>query len=63
MIDKAKLAVNKEWDQLDAIRTWDYSSVASLRDKQNEAAASSDTYRVGRVFPLCQIKHSEMESK
>ena len=63
-IKGTKAAVDAEWDQLDVIHAWDYSSVASLRDKQDEARQNPNiTYHFGRVFPLCHRKHSELEAK
>ena len=62
-IQGARDAVNAEWDQLDEIAFVDYSTVAPINQKKKEASDSSKTFHFGRVFPLCHIKHSELDAK
>ena len=52
--------MNVEWQQLDEIKAWDYECVGSYADKFREAEHAGKTIHFGRIFPLCNIKHSEV---
>ena len=53
---KAKASLQKEWDKLRAINTWDESKVREWRDVAAEAKASDKTVHVGRIFDMSSKK-------
>ena len=59
-IDKAKAAVQKEWDQLASLPAWDLPGVQEYHQVSNRAASTGKTIYFCRLFPLCHIKHSEL---
>ena len=57
----AKAALQKEWDKLRKIHTWDESGVREWHKVAAEAKASNTTVHVGRIFSICVEKGSELK--
>ncbi len=56
----AQKALQKEWDRLRDINTWDESGVREWQDVEREAKASKKTVHVGRLFAICVEKNAEL---
>ena len=57
---KAMEAMQKEWDRLTEIGTWDLKSVREWDSVRNEAKKNKETIHIGRVFPILVEKNSEL---
>ena len=53
-------AIFAEAAKLQEKGTWDMSSVRSKRDVAKDARANNAEVHFGRIFPICNIKHSEL---
>ncbi len=56
----AQAALDKEWDRLRKIRTWEEDKVREWKDVEREAKASRTTIHVGRLFAICVEKNAEL---
>jgi hypothetical protein len=61
--EKAKAAMDKEWNRLKSIKTWSEDTVMSKREAEKKAKQSGQTYHFGRVFPILVEKNSELDEK
>jgi uncharacterized protein (DUF924 family) len=61
--EKAKAAMDKEWNRLKSIKTWLEDTVISKREAEKMARQSGQTYHFGRVFPILVEKNSELDEK
>ena len=59
-IPGAKAALDKEWANLWAIKTWDANTVCEYDEVCNRAKKSGKTAHFGRVFGICTLKGSEL---
>ena len=59
-IPGAKAALDKEWANLWAIKTWDADTVCEYDEVCNRAKKSGKTAHFGRVFDICTLKGSEL---
>ena len=57
---KAKAAMDKEWQNLQAKGVWDEKRVRECRDIVNEAKRNKQTVHLGRIFEACYEKGSEL---
>ena len=57
---KAQEAMQKEWDRLRAIGTWDEDGVRELEEVRREAKKKGQTIHIGRHFPILVEKNSEL---
>ena len=53
-------ALDKEWANLWAIKTWDADTVCEYDEVCNRAKKSGKTAHFGRVFDICTLKGSEL---
>ncbi|MCP4242468.1 MAG: hypothetical protein GY772_18080, partial [bacterium] len=58
---EAWAAVQKEWEMLRKIGTWDEASVREWRDVARDARRTGEKMHVGRIFTLCFEKNYELE--
>ena len=58
---KAKEAMDKEWNRLKSIKTWLEETVISKKEAEKQARRSGSTYHFGRVFPILVDKNSELD--
>lgn len=49
----AQAALQKGWDRLESIRTWDLDGVREWADVAREARARKEKVHVGDVFQIC----------
>ncbi len=59
--EKAKAAMDKEWNRLKSIKTWLEDTVISRKEAEKQARRSGATYHFGRVFPILVEKNSELD--
>jgi hypothetical protein len=59
-IPAAKAAVDAEWKKLWDMRCWLPETVIELDELKNRASKEGRTVHIGRVHPLCVVKHSEL---
>ncbi|MCP4243129.1 MAG: hypothetical protein GY772_21455 [bacterium] len=59
---EAWAAVQKEWEMLRKIGTWDEATVREWRDVAREARRTGEKMHVGRIFTLCFEKNYELEA-
>eukprot|EP00975_Prorocentrum_lima_P010614 2253995-Prorocentrum_lima.AAC.1 len=58
---KANAALDKEWERLKSINTWDESTVREWKDVAREARTKSEGAHVGRVFAILVEKNHELD--
>ena len=56
----AQAAMQKEWDKLRNLKTWDEKEVREWQTVASEARATKHTVHVGRIFGICVEKGSEL---
>eukprot|EP00975_Prorocentrum_lima_P058500 12271059-Prorocentrum_lima.AAC.1 len=54
---KARAALDKEWERLKSINTWDESTVREWRDVAKDARFKGEGAHVGRVFAILVEKN------
>ena len=59
----AQKAVQKEWDRLRDITTWDETKVREWQEVARECWRDGSKAHVGRVFNICVEKNSELDPK
>ena len=62
-IPKAVEALDKEWDKLTSIPTWDTSKVRERHEVREQAQKSKVVTHFGQIMQLCHIKNSELSAE
>ena len=62
-IPEAFTAMDKEWNKLEKIPTWDVSKVEERSTVQERAQRTKVVTHFGQIMPLCHIKNSELEAE
>eukprot|EP00975_Prorocentrum_lima_P054829 11494204-Prorocentrum_lima.AAC.1 len=58
---KAKAALDREWDRLRSINTWNENEVREWSEVAQKARHSSSPAHMGRIFAILVEKNSELE--
>ena len=59
----AKAAVDKEWEKLEKISTWNLTKVRSKKEVIDEARTSSAKVHFTSLMDICHLKNAELEAK
>ena len=62
-IPAAKAAVDKEWEKLEKIPTWDLTKVRNKKEVIDEARTSGATVHFASLMDICHLKNAELEAK
>ena len=62
-IPAAKAAVDKEWEKLEKISTWNLTKVRSKKEVIDEAGTSDATVHFASSMDICHLKNTELEAK
>ena len=62
-IPEAKAAVDKEWENLEKIPTWDLVKVISKKEVIDEARKEGRKVHFATLMDLCHLKNAELETK
>ena len=62
-IHAAKVAVDKEWEQLEKIPAWNLTKVISKKMVIDEARTSGATVHFASLMDTCPLKNAELEAK
>ena len=62
-IPAAKAAVDKEWEKLEKIPTWDLSEVKSKSEVIGEARTKGAKVHSASLMDICHLKNAELETK
>ena len=62
-IPAAKAAVDKEWEKLEKISTWNLTKVKSKKQVIDEAWTSGATVHFASSMNICHLKNAELEAK
>ena len=62
-IPAAKAAVDKEWEKLEKISTWNLTKVRSKKEVIDEARTSGTTVHFASLMDICHLKNAELEAK
>ena len=62
-IPVAKAAVDKEWEKLEKIPTWDLTKVRSKTKVIAEARTKGRKVHFASLMDICHLKNAELETK
>ena len=62
-IPVAKAAVDKEWEKLEKIPSWDLTKVRSKSEVIDEARTKGAKVHFASVMDICHLKNAEVETK
>ena len=62
-IPAAKAAVDKEWEKLEKISTWNLTKVKSKKRVIDEARTSGIKVHFASLMDMCHLKNAELEAK
>ena len=62
-IPAAKAAVDKEWEKLEKISTWNLTKVRSKKQVIDEARTAGATVHFASLLDICHLKNAEFEAK
>ena len=62
-IPAAKAAVDKEWEKLEKIPTWNLTKVRSKSEVIDEARTKGAKVHFASLMDICHLKNAEMEAK
>ena len=62
-IAAVKAAVDKEWEKLEKISTWNLTRVKSKKEVIDEARTSGATVHFASLVDICHLKNAELEAK
>ena len=62
-IPAAKAAVDKEWEKLEKISSWNLTKVRSKKKVIDEARTSGATVHFASLMDICHLKNAELEAK
>ena len=60
---EAKAAVDKEWEKLEKIPTWDLTKVRSEKEVIDEAKTKGAKVHFASLMDICLLKNAELEAK
>ena len=63
MILAAKAAVDKEWEKLEKINSWDRTKVGSISEVIHEARTKGRKVHFASLMDICHLKNAELETK
>ena len=62
-IPAATAAVDKEWEQLEKIPTWDQTKVRCRKEVIDEARTKGAKVHFASVMDICHLKNAELETE
>ena len=62
-IPAAKAAVDKEWEKLEKIPTWDLTQVRNKKEVIDEDRTNGSNVHVASLLDICHLKNAELETK
>ena len=62
-IPAAKAAVDKEWEKLEKIRSWDLTKVRSKKEVIDESRTKGAKVHFTSLMDICHSKNAELETK
>ena len=62
-IPAAEAAVDKEWEKLEKISSWNLTKVRSKKEVIDEAKMSGATVHFASLMEICHLKNAEWEAK
>ena len=62
-IPAAKAAVDKEWEKLEKISTWNLTKVRSKKEVIDEARTKGAKVHFASLMDICHLKNAELEAK
>ena len=63
IIPAAKAAVDKEWEKLEKISTWNLTKVRSKKKKIDEVRTSDAKIHFASLMDICHLKNSTKHTK